>query len=262
MTSPLFYRTVAPLDRERHRKLKLDSRAGGYAFAAGTHVIPALAAEITPAAPHLPVVFLMSATLPTPVFLVGLRPEHNDFVNDRGEWTAGYLPAFMRRYPFIIGEREGLEPALCIDTAFDAFSPDHGEALFDQQGAESVFLLEKLRFSRDYYQAAKTTETFAATLRELELLRPITIEKKDGETTSTVVHGLFCVDENKLATLSDETFLMLRHDGWLGPIHAHLISLAAVSKLGVAPTRTIGTPAKPTHRGSAKAARPAMAKQV
>lgn len=229
--TPLFYTSVVPLDRERHRALKLTLPDKPYAFAARTHMIPALVEEFGVAARHLPIVFLPGATQLTPIFLVGLEPGRNSFVADDGLWTGTYLPAFMRRYPFIIGEPEGGSPIICIDEGSERLSSASGERLFSDEGADTPLLADRVKFANDYFMAAKLTERLSSRIREYDLLRPISIEAKSNGQSSAVVHGLFAIDEAKLANLSDYRFLQLRKDRLLGPLYAHLVSLASVDKL-------------------------------
>ncbi len=229
---PLFYRSITPLNRDQHRDLRLGSPAQPFAFARTTHLIPALIEEFGAAARHVPIVFLPGGQQPTPLFLVGLRPGANSFVDEQGRWTGGYIPAFVRRYPFIYGDVEGHpQPIVCIDTGFDGFSQEAGESLFGPDGAETPRLLERVKFVNDYYVSAKQTDVFSARLREFDLLRPITIETKAPGGENAVIHGLFAIDEPKFMALPDETFLALRAAGFLPAIYAHFISLGAVDRL-------------------------------
>jgi hypothetical protein len=41
------------------------------------------------------------------------------------------------------------------------------------------------------------------------------------------------VDEQKLASLASDDFLVLREKGYLGPIYAHLLSLMQIEKFAV-----------------------------
>lgn len=229
--APLFYKSVTPLNRERHRDLRLKTPERPFGFAADTHMIPALIEEFGAAARHLPIVFLPGATQPTPIFLVGLRPGQNCFVAADGSWDGGYLPAFVRRYPFIFGEVEGGAPLICIDESSDRLSREVGQRLFADDGTDTPLLAERIKFTNDYFVAAKRTDVLALKLRDLELLRPISIETRHGGQDSAVLHGLFAVDEPKLAALPDDRFLELRREGLVGPLYAHLLSLAAVDKL-------------------------------
>ncbi len=235
--APLFYDSVTPLNRERHRDLKLAVPDKPFGFAAGAHMIPALAEEFGAAARHLPILFLPGASQPSPVFLVGLRPGRNGFVNEDGAWSAGYLPAYLRRYPFIIGEMEGAEPLICLDEGSDRLSREAGRPFFAQDGTDTPLLAEIVKLTGDYLNAAKRTEALMVALQTHDLLRPITIEARPsdpsagGNTSSAVMHGLLALDEHKLNALPDDQILDLRRQGFLGPLYAHLISLASVDRL-------------------------------
>ena len=231
--NPLFYKSIVPLNREAHKALGLKTDAAPYAFAKTSHVIPALVEEFGAASRHLPIVFLPGTGGPSPVFLVGLKPGRSDFVGDTGQWTAGYIPAFLRRYPFMFGEVQGRDPVVCIDEAYEGLSADQGEKLFDDAGAETPMLRDKITFVNTYFEAARRSELLGKRIQEHDLLRAISLEAKLPGGGSTTVHGLFSVDEGKLAALSDAAFLQLRKDGIIGSIYAHLLSLSAVDKLNI-----------------------------
>lgn len=229
--NPLFYRAITPLNRETHRDLGLRTLAEPYGFARSSHMIPALVEEFGAAARHLPIVFLPGTAGPSPVFLVGLKPGRNDFVGSDGQWTAGYVPAFLRRYPFMFGEVQGRDPVVCIDDSYEGLSREEGDKLFSQDGGETTLLKDKIRFVNDYFNAAKRSELLGKRIQEHDLLRSISLEAKSPDGGSTSMHGLFAIDEAKFANLPDQAFLQLRKDGLIGPIYAHLLSLSAVDKL-------------------------------
>ena len=231
--NPLFYKSIVPLNRETHKSLGLKASTSPYAFAKGSHMIPALVEEFGAASRHLPIVFLMGTSGLSPVFLVGLKPGRNDFVSEDGQWTGGYIPAFLRRYPFMFGEIRGRDPVVCIDDAYEGLSSQEGEKLFDDEGAETPMLRDKIKFVNDYFQSARRSELLGKRVQEHDLLRAISLEAKLPGGGGTTMHGFFAVDENKLAALSDTAFLQLRKDGLIGPIYAHLLSLSAVDKLNV-----------------------------
>jgi hypothetical protein len=229
--NPLFYQSIAPLNRERHRKLRFNQTAAPYAFAAQTHVIPAVIDEFATASRRLPIVFLPASPLPSSVFLVGLRPGENVFVDAGGNWTGDYIPAFARRYPFMLGEIERGGPVICIDEKFANLSEKAGEKLFAEDGGETAFLKDQIKLVNDYFAAAKRTDVLLKALNDLQLLRPVTIESKLPLGSSSILHGFLTVDEIKLNALGDEDFLRLRKEGLLPAIYAHLLSLSSVEKL-------------------------------
>lgn len=232
---PLFYRSVVPLNRDAHIGLRLRNPQR-FGFARTSHLIPAVVDEFAAACRHLPILFLPESLGPTPVFLAGLVPGRSALVSDDGAWSGRYLPAYLRRYPFILGESDGQPPLVCLDdTAEGVLLADEGEeagervALFETDGTETALLQERVRLVSDYAQAARRTAALGRALQDLGLLRGVTLQGQDlatGESHS--LYGALAVDEGALAGLGDEAFLSLRCEGWLGPIHAHLVSLQAV----------------------------------
>lgn len=240
MTSlPLFYRSVVPLDRDAHRACHL-AQPQRFAFARTSHIVPALAEEIGAACRHLPVVFLPESLGPVPVFLVGAAPGRCDLIDEAGTWTGRYLPAYLRRYPFILGESEESEPLVCIDAEASLLrsepAAEPAEAcatslpLFTEDGRETPLLQERIRLVATYAEAARRSTAFGRLLHDLKLLRALTIQVQHPLTgESHTLHGALGVDEAALSALPEEAFARLRGEGWLGMIYAHLVSLQAVA---------------------------------
>lgn len=228
---PLFYASPIPLDREAHRDLRTGSGVTDYGFARGTHFIPALIDEFSPASRELPIVFVPSQTGPAAVFMVGLESGRNELVSPDGAWTGGYVPAYLRRYPFILGEVEGADPIVCIDEANTVLSRTEGEPLFDEAGEPSPALGRAIDFTNEYFAAGRRTERFVEMMLRLGLFRSVTVEAKDGKGGSNTIHGLLAIDEEKLYELSDADFLELRRERVLAPIFAHFFSLTQIEKL-------------------------------
>jgi hypothetical protein len=229
--TPLFYRAIVPLNRDQHRPLKLRPDVKPWAFAAGSNMVPAVIEEFAVAARHLPVVFLPGPTQPTAVFLTGLQSGKNLMVDASGRWTGGYVPAYLRRYPFILGDVPGADPLICIDDTHPGFSSDEGEPLFEQDGQATQLLTDRIRLVNDFMASARRTEYLTKVLVELNLLRVVTVDVKQTNGQSISLNGLLAVDEGKLAALPDEAFLRLRREGLLGPIYAHLLALGSLDVL-------------------------------
>jgi len=244
MSKPLFYRNCVPLNTEKHRDLRMQVPEHPYKFAREANLIPALIDEFASALGHLPVAFLPGAAAPAAVFVTGLAPGTSAFVTEDGQWNAEYLPAYLRRYPFIIGEVDGQDPVLCIDESHEGLGSEGGERLFSDEGESEAALIRALEFAQGYRTAAERTERFSERLRELELFRSVTLDATDAHGARTSVHGLMIVDEDALAALPDDTVLSLHKDGYMRFIHAHLFSLRAISRLAQAQKTEIATPRK------------------
>jgi hypothetical protein len=228
----MFYRSVVALNRDKHRELKLEQGDRPYLFASKTHMIPAVIDEFASASRHLPILFVPGTPAPSPVFLVGLSPGRNVFVDMQGNWREGsYIPAFLRRYPFMLGETPEGGSLACIDEQHPSFNTRRGEALFREDGSDTPFLQQKIRLINDYYAAAKRTDLFARSLQDLQLLHSVTIESKTPEGPSSAMHGLLVVSESRLNEMPTEDFMKLRQQGFLAMIYAHLLSLKSTDSL-------------------------------
>lgn len=229
---PLFYRSVVPLNRDNHRSLRL-AEPVRFGFARHTHLIPAVVDEFAAACRHLLILFLSEGPVPTPVFVTGFRPGQSMLVDADSAWTGRYLPAYLRRYPFILGEVADADPFVCLDEAAECLDSSGGEAglpLFGADGGDTPLLAERIALTRDYADAARRTAAFGQILQEFTLLRPVTVQGRDPETGDThTLHGARGVDETALAELPDSDLLRLRREGWLAPLYAHLVSLQAIA---------------------------------
>ena len=228
--NPIFYANPTALDREQHRRLKIRPDAG-YGFSAGAQFVPALHEEFTSACHEFPIVFLADGSAPAPVFLLGLENGENRMVDAAGTWTSRYVPAYLRRYPFILGEMKDTDPIICIDEASGVFSDEEGDALFDDEGKETGRLRDIIAFTNEYFLASKRTQEAMELLAELRLFRTISVDLRDADGSKRSIQGLLSIDEEKMRNLADADYLKLRDRKLIGPIYAHLFSLSQFGRL-------------------------------
>jgi len=226
----LFYRNIVPLNRDHHRGFRIDTRSDRFAFARNSHVIPALVDEFVAASVNIPIVFTIGAPEFVPVFLVGLRTNVNALVSNDGQWGGDYIPAYVRRYPFIIGDVPGAEPLACVDEAA-TIQHDGSVPLFDEEGRETPALIERIQFANEYLRSAQRNTDFVKLLTELNLFRTVSIDVKLPGGDGLSIQGFMTVDAEKLDRLSEEAFARVRSSGFLAPIYAHLASLNCVDRI-------------------------------
>src|SRR5690606_20389549 len=111
----LFYGKPEPLSVEAHGGLGADAVEQPYAFAAGTNIVPLTVTEFAPAALTYPVIFVGEAR--QPVAVMGLRQGENLFIDEAGAFRPeAYIPAYVRRYPFVFANDEVQKRlVLCVD---------------------------------------------------------------------------------------------------------------------------------------------------
>jgi hypothetical protein len=232
MKTLLIYDDLVSLNREQHRHLKLAPPAQPFAFARETNSVLIAASELPVAVLDFPCVFIEVADGHSIAALVGLRDHENLFVQPDGNWARGaYLPAFFRRYPFVLAEAEG-DPTftVCLDRACAGLNSEHGEALFGADGQETPWLEEIKRFLLSFRNEMAASRDFANQLAALELLQDGVIEYTlDGQKSA--LRGFKTINEAKLRALDATTLQELATKGWLGWAYAHLLSIQQVQRL-------------------------------
>jgi hypothetical protein len=172
-----------------------------------------------------------------PLALMGLENNENLFVDGHhGNWLGAYIPAYIRRYPFITTDGIDGPMTVCFDETFDGFNREGGIPLFEK-GEPSPKMKEIIAFLNDYYRQMKETENFCATLANGGLLRQIDAQANLADGRSFALNGMLVVDEQKLIQLPDIDIVRLFRSGMLALINAHLVSLR---NLGVLINRKAG----------------------
>lgn len=229
MAELMIYERVVALNENIHEKLRVRPPKN-FAYAAKINSVPLLANEFFEAAREYPIVFAEGPAGLISVALLGLREGENLFVGKGGKWDARYLPAFVRRYPFVPANGPNGELLVCIDEASACFDASEGEALF-AEGKPTAQLEHAIQFLREFHVAASNTERFGARMKELGILRQAdsVAQLKDGAQYR--LNGLMVVDEAKLRDLDPRVVQELFSNGSLAAIYAHLISLGNLAGL-------------------------------
>jgi len=231
----LFYERPVPLNRNAHKELRIKP-IPNLMFARTVHSVPLTGVEFPAAARDLPILFGgMSAEDAGPMALLGMRQNENLFVDANGQWETGiYIPAFIRRYPFVLAEKppgaEGEDFTVFLDEAYEGFTTTEGERLFKDDGAETELLTNAVKFLGEFQQHVGRTQWFMEQLRKHDLLEPRNIRlEKDGKAIN--LNGLFVVNEEKLRQLDEKTTHEFNREGVLGWIYAHLLSLNNIDRV-------------------------------
>jgi hypothetical protein len=232
----LFYSTPEPLNSEAHAKLGLISMAKPFGFAKTGHIIPITLGEMGLASMSYPIIF--AGTNFTPLAVMGLKAGQNLFVTEDGGFEEGfYLPAYIRRYPFVLaGDDEQKQLIVCIDRSSALIGENTDTPLFDDKGVATEYTKNAIKFCEDFETERVRTEGFIEMLKPLDLF-----ENKQAAFNPTMPDGsigepilvaeYFAISEDKLNKLPDEKLLELQKNGALGFIYAHLLSLLAWDRL-------------------------------
>jgi hypothetical protein len=231
-TLPLFYNSVAPLSSQLHPTHGLKPRTD-LEFTRRTHAIPVTVDEFAVVQRFYPIVFGLGEN-PAPLALVGLQEGHNLYLGADGQWEANhYVPAFVRRYPFMLARLspQTEELSLCFDDKSGQVEAGAGEPLFN--GADPTDTTKGvLAFCEQFEQAVFRTRAFMDELAKLDLLMDgeVTIQR-DGLAEPAVYRGFRMIAEDRLQNLRGDQARKLVQSGMLGLGYAHLFSLSLISGL-------------------------------
>ncbi|QEY14625.1 multidrug transporter [Cellvibrio sp. KY-GH-1] len=232
----MIYDNIQPLSSEVHRNWAV--QVDNYSFVSHLISAPVLATEIPFASAEFPIVFSATANEGEyiPLAIMGLKEGENLMLNDQNQFITRYIPAFIRRYPFVLGGDKSADTlALCIDEASTTIIKDgsKGRRLFEENGDQSSHLKEVVEFLKDYQYRAEMTKVFTRRLHELNLLEPMqaNITFKGREDSNMNLMGFYVVKREKLKALSDADALDLFKKDGLELIYSHIQSLSNLNDL-------------------------------
>jgi hypothetical protein len=232
----LLYVNPEPLDSARHAKLAMRASDTPFAFAAGQHFVPLHVGEFGAAAINYPIIF--AGETKAPIAVMGLSAGENLFVEPDGKFRIGaYIPAYIRRYPFVVArDDQAQRMVVCIDRAFAQFTEDETDAKLFEDGQPTEFTKNCIEFCRQFDVDAQVTENFVKLLSDFDLLESrqtnFTPRLADGSSGEPqLVAEYFAVSEEKLKALSHNKLAQLRDSGALAQIYAHLVSLLVWERL-------------------------------
>jgi len=228
----LVYEQVVPVSSQRHRDWSVKT-GGDYAFAADINFVPLTAVEFLSAASEYTIVFAGKDENITPVVVLGLQKEQNLYLSANGSWTAKYVPAFVKRYPFVFSSApDGDQFTLCIDEKFSGCNTEgRGERLFDSEGNRTQYLDNVLGFLRAYEVQFRRTRAFCAKLKELDVLEPMQATYTAPSGQRGALSGFMAVNREKLKAVPDEKLLEMAKTDELELAYLHLFSMRNFSKV-------------------------------
>lgn len=226
-TVPL-YKNVEPLNRTKHKNYGVKTIAQPFSFLKEWHFVPAIAGEFAVAGGSYPIIFLGEKKMP--VLVMGLRQGTNVFVSDDGLFdTDHYVPAYVRRYPFVSASNPMDKPStVCVDVDAPFVVKSKPDLpFFDEAGEPTDYINKAVEFVSAFENDAKVTEAFVERLNALDLFEQKTVRVADPnnpDNTITVAE-YWGVSDEKFANLPVEKLVEMHKNGDLFAISAHLMSL-------------------------------------
>lgn len=226
-TQLLFYENAAVVTAKAHGDLSVKS-GGQFSFAQNVNSVPLTAIEFASAAAHYPVVFAGTDDKVMPAVILGVSDNENMFLEEDGSWRSGtYVPAFVRRYPFVFStDKDNQNFILNIDESFEGCNRDgRGERLFDSDGNQTVYLQNILRFLQEYQGQFRRTEAYCARLMELNLLKPMQAQFNLPGGDRRSLSGFMAVDREALKGVPDDELRRMFDTDELECTYLHLFSM-------------------------------------
>lgn len=219
----LIYQSAVPVSRSRHTGSYVEGGAD-YAFSTGVNSVPLMAAEFARAMSEYAIVFAGPKGEILPAVILGVRGSENLYVSADQAWGARYVPAFIRRYPFVFS-RHGDRLLLCIDEEFPGFNREgRGQPLFETNGDRSPYLQNVLTFLNQYQAEFARTRAFCDRLEQFGLLEPMRAQLAAGGQRLSL-GGFLAVDRDRLKSLSSEQVAELIRTDDLELLYLHLHSM-------------------------------------
>jgi hypothetical protein len=203
-TQLLIYENVVPLSRARHGSWSVE--VADYSFSRKVNSVPLMAVEFPQAAAEYPIVFAGNEQTVMPVVVLGLLGAENMYVGADGTWQGRYVPAFVRRYPFVFSSSDdGKTFTLCIDESFGGFNQaGRGELLFDDAGIPTAYVSNVLKFLQEYQAQFRRTEAYCRKVKGLGLLESMQAQVTLPSGAKSSVVGFSGVSRDKLKALAGD----------------------------------------------------------
>lgn len=168
-----------------------------------------------------------------PVALLGFDQNENLFLTEAG-WEALYIPAMIRKEPFLIGTQGGGEDptrVLSMDMDNPRVNTEEGEALFGALGEQTEFLESQAHMLEVVYEGHQQNKLFVKALLEQDLLESVTfdIALDDGSRNSLL--GFYTINEERVQDLSPETLHLFNRNGMLMPLFMVIASTGNIQRL-------------------------------
>jgi hypothetical protein len=227
MSKQLFiYESAVPLSAARHGGWSVEVGAD-YGFSRKVNSVPLMAVEFPQAAAEYAIVFSGTPEAFIPAVILGMRGEENLYLTGQGGWEAKYIPAFVRRYPFVFSSsQDGKTFTLCIDEAFPGFNQAaRGQRLFGEDKKPTPYVSNVLKFLEQYQIEFRRTQAFCAKLKDLGLLEPMRAQANLPSGERLALTGFMAVNREKLKALPGDKLAELAKTDELELLYLHLQSM-------------------------------------
>ena len=231
----MFYEQPVPLTKDKHAKFGVKQVEKPFQFMAGQHFLPLTAPEFGAAAASMPIIFAGEER--TPLAVMGIRQKENLFVKDGKFEQDYYMPAFARRYPFVLaGDQANDRFVVCVDEKAECVTNKKPEQMFFDNDDTSQFTKEAFQFLQSFERDRQATQKMVDEFKALDLFEPKEMNFQGNNADGTPaprqkIADYFAVSEEKLKALPDAKLAEMSKNGYLAVAYAHLVSLGNWQRL-------------------------------
>jgi len=235
---------LVAIDNKIHKNVRIDSNKAEL-HGAELHMIPVVLSEFVNLAVQYPIVLTKNGDTGQfiCIAMLGFKPYENLFWQN-GQWQGLYLPLQIQRQPFFVGNvdvensEQGVKSnqVVCVD--FDSptivencHDKTEGEPLFTENGVETEFFQQAKARIAQLLQGEVANQHFIDKLKELDLLQPLSVEISFVNQEKTRLNGLYTIDKEKLAALTEQKVFALHQAGFLEAIYTMIASLGQIYAL-------------------------------
>ncbi len=231
----MFYEKPVPLTNDKHAKFGVKQVDKPFEFMATQHFLPLTAPEFGAASASMPIIFAGEDR--TPLAVMGIRAGENLFVTDGNYNVDFYMPAFARRYPFVLaGDNANDRFVVCIDEAAECVTDKKPERKFFDKDDTSQFTKEAFQFLQNFERDRQATQKMIDEFKALDLFEQKVMNFQGNNPDGTPapqqkIADYFAISEEKLKKLPAEKLAAFVQNGYLAVAYAHLMSLANWQRL-------------------------------
>jgi hypothetical protein len=206
------------LDTIDHHALRVQRR---YSAEFGHSVNQALLspAEFEDAQREYPILFRREAEGEfQAIALLGLDRGENLFLA-ADQWNARFIPAEIRRGPFVVGQVEDVSGTATLAPFIDLDDPrvgeSEGEPLFLSLGGNAPYLEEVVTALRIIQERTAETRAMFSVFLELDLIQPVNIQIQLADGLEYRIPEVFSIDTAQFSSLPSDKLKRLQASGFL-----------------------------------------------
>jgi hypothetical protein len=244
----LIYESAVPVSAGRHAGASFEA-GRDYAFSAGINAVPLMAVEFISAATEYAIVFANAGDDVVPTAVLGLAPQQNLYLSPDAQWQAQYVPAFIRRYPFVFSASNDAKTlTLCIDESHPGFNREgRGQRLIADDGQPSAYVQQVLKFLQEYQVQYERTRAFGRRLKQYGLLQPMQAQVTTPQGERQSLGGFMAVPRERLRALEADALTTLAKTDELELLYLHLYSMRNFAEVKDRFIGSLGKAAQPAE---------------